>query len=157
LPLVLAVILAIALADLSTRDRAAGALGMLYSMPRMQAGYAWIKTGTATVLALMFCLPVSLRIVLSSPGAALSLLIAAGFMAALATALGFLSGTPKAFMGVFLLFLYLVLNGGQAPGLDFAGWNGVATGATRTAYLIATLLLAGFAAAKHRLDLLKER
>jgi len=157
LPLVVAVILAIALADLSTRDRAAGTLGMLYSMPRMQAGYAWIKLGTATVLALMFCLPPALRIALGSPGAALSLLIAAGFMAALATALGFLARTPKAFMGVFLLFLYLVLNGGQAPGLDFAGWNGVATGATRVGYLVATLLLSGLAAVKHRSDLRRER
>jgi hypothetical protein len=157
LPLAVAVILAIALADLSTRDRAAGTLGMLYSMPRMQPAYAWIKMGTATVLALMFCLPPALRIALSSPTAALSLVIAAGFMAALATALGFLSRTPKAFMGVFLLFLYLVLNGAQAPGLDFAGWNGVATGATRIGYLVTTLLLAGLAAAKHRSDLLRER
>lgn len=157
LPLLVSVILAIALADLSTRDRAAGTLGMLYSMPRVQSGYAWIKMGAATVLALMFCVPPALRISLTSPGAALSLLIAAGFMAALATALGFLSRTPKAFMGVFLLFLYLVVNGAQAPGLDFAGWNGVATGATRAGYLVATLLLAGVAAVRHRSDLLRER
>ena len=157
LPLVVAVILAIALADLSTRDRAAGTLGMLFGMPRVQPAYAWIKMGAATLLALLFCLPPALRIAFGSPGAALSLLIAAGFMAALATALGFLSRTPKAFMGVFLLFLYLVLNGGQTPGLDFAGWNGVATGSTRIGYLVATLLLSGLAAAKHRADLLRER
>jgi hypothetical protein len=110
--------------------------------------------GTAMLLALIFCMPPALRIAPGAPGAAVSLLIAAGFMAALATALGFLSRTPKAFMGVFLLFLYLVLNGSQAPGLDFAGWNGVATGATRAGYLAATLLLSGLAAAKHRFDLL---
>jgi hypothetical protein len=157
LPMGVAVILAIALADLSTRDRAAGTLGMLYSMPRMKAGYASIKMGSATLLALLFCVPPALRIALTSPGGALSLLIAAGFMAALATALGLLSRTPKAFMGVFLLFLYLVLNGGQTPGLDLAGWNGVATGSTRIGYLVATLLLAGLAAAKHRSDLIRER
>ncbi len=157
LPLVVAVILAVALADLATRDRAAGTLGMLFSMPRVQPAYAWIKLGAATLLALLFCVPPALRIVFSAPGAALSLLIAAGFMAALATALGFLSRTPKAFMGVFLLFLYLVLNGAQTPGLDFAGWNGVATGSTRLGYLVATLLLSGLAAAKHRADLLRER
>lgn len=157
LPLVVAVILAIALADLSTRDRAAGTLGMLFSMPRMRPGYAWIKMGAATLLALLFCVPPAVRIAFSSPAAALSLVIAAGFMAALATALGFLSRTPKAFMGVFLLFLYLVLNGAQAPGLDFAGSNGVATGSTRVGYLLATVLLFGLAAGKHRSDLLRER
>jgi hypothetical protein len=154
-PLVVAIILAVALADLSTRDRAAGTLGMLFSSPRMQPDYAWIKMGAATLLALLFCLPPAIRIAFSFPAAALSLLIAAGFMASLATALGVLSRTPKAFMGVFLLFLYLVLNGAQAPGLDFAGWNGVATGATRIGYLVATVLLAGLAAGKHRSDLLR--
>lgn len=153
LPLVVAVILAIALADLSTRDRAAGALSMLYSMPMVKPGYAWIKLGSATLLALLFCLPPAVRIAISAPGAALSLLIAAGFMAALATALGLLTRTPKTFMGVFLLFLYLVVNGGQVPSLDFAGWNGVATGATRVGYLITAALLGLVAEAKHRWDL----
>ena len=77
-------------------------------------------------------------------------------MAALATALGFLTRTPKAFMGIFLLFLYLVLNGAQLPSLDFAGWNGVATGSTRVGYLLATLLLGALAEAKHRWDLTRE-
>lgn len=157
LPLAIAVILTLVLADLPTRDRAAGTLGMLFSMPRVQPAYAWIKLGTAAVLAFVFCVPLALRLALGAPGAALSLLIGAGFMAALATALGLLARTPKAFMGVFLLFLYLVLNGAQAPGLDFAGWNGVATGSTRIGYLVATALLLTVAVAKHRWDLARER
>ena len=156
LPLIVAVILAVALADLSTRDRAAGTQPMLYSMPLVKPDYAWIKFGAGTLLALLFCLPPALRIALTSPGAALSLLVAASFMAALATALGLLTRTPKAFMGIFLLFLYLVLNGAQVPALDFAGWNGTATGATRLGYLAATAVLAALAAAKHRWDLVRE-
>jgi hypothetical protein len=156
LPLIIAVILAVALADLSTRDRAAGTLPMLYGMPRIKPDYAWIKFGGAALLALLFCLPLAVRIAITAPGAALSLLIAAGFMAALATALGLLSRTPKAFMGLFLLFLYLVLNGAQVPALDFAGWNGVATDGTRADYFAATVILAVLAAAKHRWDLARE-
>jgi hypothetical protein len=156
LPLIVAVILAIALADLSTRDRSAGTQPMLFSMPRVKPDYAWIKLGAGTLLALLFCLPLALRIALDAPGAALSLLIAAAFMAALSTALGLLTRTPKAFMGLFLLFLYLVLNGAQVPALDFAGWNGTATGATRLGYLAATAVLAALAAAKHRWDLARE-
>jgi hypothetical protein len=155
-PLVIAAILAIGLADLSTRDRAAGTLSLLYSMPTVKPGYAWIKLGAATLLGLLFCVPPAIRIAFSSPGSALSLVIAAGFMGALATALGLLTRTPKAFMGVFLLFVYLVLNGAQVPALDFAGWNGVATSGTRVGYLVATLVLAALAAAKHRWDTMRE-
>jgi len=156
LPIVLSAILAVALADLSTRDRAAGVQAMLFSLPRLKPDYARIKLGSAALLALLFCLPPALRIAIGSPGAALSLLLASGFMAALATALGFLTRTPKAFMGVFLLFLYLVLNGAQLPSLDFAGWNGVATGSTRVGYLLLTVLLAGLAEGKHRWDLARD-
>ena len=129
---------------------------MLYSMPGIKPGYARIKFGAAALLALLFCLPPALRIAFGAPGSALSLVMAAGFMAALATALGFLTRTPKTFMGVFLLFVYLVLNGATVPALDFAGWNGVATGRTRAGYLVVTLLLWGLAEAKHRWDLVRE-
>jgi hypothetical protein len=156
LPLAVCALLAVALADLSTRDRASGTQPLLYSMPRMKPEYAWIKLGAATLLALLFCVPVAVRMAVGAPGAALSLVIAAGFMAALATALGLLTRTPKAFMGIFLLFLYLVLNGAQVPGLDFAGWNGVATGSTRVGYLVVTAVLAAFAAGKHRWDIARE-
>ena len=156
LPIVLSAILAVTLADLATRDRAAGIQAMLFSLPQMKPDYARIKFGAAALLALLFCLPPALRIAIEAPGAALSLLIAGGFMAALATALGFLTRTPKTFMGVFLLFLYLVLNGAQLPALDFAGWNGVATGSTRVGYLLVTVLLGGLAEGKHRWDLARE-
>ena len=156
LPLVVAIVLAVALADLATRDRVAGTQSMLYSMPRIKPDYALIKLGGAVLLALLFCIPPAIRIAFSAPGSALSLVIAAGFMGALATALGLLTRTPKAFMGVFMLFLYLVLNGAQVPGLDFAGWNGVATGSTRLGYMFAAALFGLIAVAKHRWDVARE-
>ena len=157
LPLVISALLALALADLSTRDRAAGTLPMLFGMPGVKPGYARIKLGGALVLALLFFLPPALRVSIASPAIGLSFLVGAVFVAALATALGFLTRTPKTFMGIFLLFVYLVLNGAQVPGLDFAGWNGVATTSTRIGYLVAAALLAGIAEGKHRWDLARER
>jgi hypothetical protein len=59
-------------------------------------------------------------------------------------------------MGVFMLFLYLVLNGAQVPRLDFAGWNGVATGSTRVGYIIAAAFFGLIAVAKHRWDVARE-
>ena len=156
LPMIVAIVLAVALADLATRDRVAGTLPMLYSMPRVKPGYAFIKLGAATLLALLFCIPPAIRIAFTAPGSALSLLIAAGFMGALATALGLLTRTPKTFMGVFMLFLYLVLNGAQVPGLDFAGWNAVATGSTRVGYILAAVFLGLIAVVRHRWDVTRE-
>ncbi len=156
LPLVVCAILTVALADLSTRDRAAGVQAMLFSLPRLKPDYARIKLAAGTLLGLGFVLPVALRIALVHPASALSLVLAAGFMAALSTSLGLLTRTPKTFMGIFLLFLYLVLNGAQLPALDFAGWNGVATASTRVGYLLATLVLAALAEGKHRWDIQRE-
>src|SRR6185436_8885668 len=124
--------------------------------PRVKPGYAFIKLGAATLLALLFCIPPAIRIAFTAPGSALSLLIAAGFMGALATALGLLTRTPKTFMGVFMLFLYLVLNGAQVPGLDFAGWNAVATGSTRVGYILAAVFLGLIAVVRHRWDVTRE-
>ena len=55
LPLLVALMLAIALADLSTRDRAAGVQAMLYSMPRIKPDYAFdqARRGSAAGPALL--------------------------------------------------------------------------------------------------------
>ncbi len=135
------------------RRHTAAALQHAHREARTTPGSSWAPRHC---WRLLFCVPPAIRIAFSSPGSALSLVIAAGFMAALATALGLLTRTPKAFMGVFLLFVYLVLNGAQVPALDFAGWNGVATSTTRVGYLVATLVLAALAAAKHRWDMTRE-
>jgi hypothetical protein len=79
-------------------------------------------------------------------------LIGAGFTAAAATALGVLTGTPKTFLGSFLFFLYVVLNSRGTPGLDFAGWEGAATGTVRTGYALAGAALLGLAGAKRVLS-----
>ena len=85
------------------------------------------------------------------PASALSLLIGAGFVAAAAVAAGSLTGGPKAFIGAFLLFFYLVMNGRGIAFFDFAGWNGAATGAVRLGYAAATGVLVALAAFKERI------
>jgi hypothetical protein len=45
-----------------------------------------------------------------------------------ATSLGIITGTPKAFTVVFLIFWYVLTNdNGASPALDFAGFYGTAT------------------------------
>ncbi|TFG53017.1 MAG: hypothetical protein E4H37_04365 [Gemmatimonadales bacterium] len=57
---------------------------------------------------------------------------------------------PKTFIGVYLLYLYLVPIGAQVPGLDCAGWDKVATGATRVGHLTVPGILPTVAEGKHR-------
>jgi hypothetical protein len=55
-------------------------------------------------------------------------------------------------VGLFLLFLYYVaLSSRGDPGLDFAGWNGVATAGMRLSDLSATVVLLAAAMPRHRM------
>ncbi|MEO8636534.1 MAG: hypothetical protein ABI587_14760 [Gemmatimonadales bacterium] len=152
LPLLVAGIGAL-LADLSTRDRANGTQSMLFSAPRIRSSYAAIKFAAGALIGMALILPPAARLGLTHPAAAVSLAIGVMFVAAAATAFGLLTHSPKAFMAVFLLFFYLVLNGGGVPALDFGGWNGVATWGTRAGYAVLTLLMLGVAEGCHRREL----
>ena len=145
-----------ALADLSTRDRVAGTQPMLYSMPRIKPDYALIKLGAAALLALLFCLPAGDPDCLQLPGL--------GALAAHRRGIhggarhGARAPYPDA-QGVHGRLPALPLSGAQwraGPGLDFAGWNGVATGSTRVGYMFAAALFGLIAVAKHRWDVARE-
>ena len=146
------VALAVAVADIPTRDRTAGTSGFLRAVPGLQPRWLRWKFGAALLVAEAFVLVAAARLLPGSPASSLSLLVGAGFTAAAATALGVLTGTPKTFLGVFLFFLYVVLNSRGTPGLDFAGWDGAATGAVRAGYGLAGVVLLGLAAAKRLLS-----
>jgi hypothetical protein len=120
-------------------------------MPAVRPAYVPAKFLTAMGTALVFLLLPLGRVLLSDPAAALSLLIGGAFVAGAAVSLGTLTGSPKTFTGLFLLFLYLVMSSKASPGFDFAGWNASATGATRIGYLSATTILVATAMGKQRL------
>jgi hypothetical protein len=91
-----------------------------------------------------------LRIGVTSPPLALSLIVGGLFVAALAVSLGRLTGSGKAFVALFLLFLYITMSSGGAAPMDFAGMQGVATTRVRLGYLAAAAALVAFAVARHR-------
>ena len=78
----------IAVADIATRDAAAGTTALLYSMPAVRPTYVPAKFLTAMGTALVFLLFPLGRLLLSDPTAALSLLIGGAFVAAAAVSLG---------------------------------------------------------------------
>ena len=129
--------------------RRAGTTDLVSSIPRLQARYLFWKLGVTLLLGFGFTLVAILKLSTVAPGAALSLLCGTVLVASAATALGMLTGTPKAFIILFLSFWYVVLNdGGSTPALDFAGFFGTAGTGVRLFYLalaVALLLLAQLA------------
>jgi len=142
---VLFFLLVILLPGITTRDGAAGTLPMLNGIARLRADRVAWKAATAFVVALLFALVPLLRLAVAAPGSALGLLAGLLFTAALSTALGELTRSPKTFAGLFLFFLYLVLNGGGQPVMDFAGWYGTATPSVMLGYLAAAAGVTGVA------------
>lgn len=128
--------LAVLLAEGACRERRAGTTGLVWAAPRLKEAYVWWKLTAALLLAIAFTALPALRLGLADPGIALSVLSGGIFVAASATAIGVLSGTPRAFLLLFLCFWYVVLNdGGASPVLDFAGFYGSAGPGTRGLYL----------------------
>lgn len=150
LPVVFAV-LAIAIADVATRDMRAGTLASLYAVPRVRENFAWWKLGATLVFALFFCAVPLVKTALTDQTRFISLLVGLVFVAAAATLLGLVSRNSKTFIVLFLSFWYIVVNSkGAAPLLDFAGFFGTATRQTLIVYRILALVCAIAAHVVHR-------
>jgi hypothetical protein len=148
LPFVLA-ILALAIADISSRDIRAGTISNLYAVPRLRENFVWWKFAATLVFSLIFCAAAILVAADRHPDRLSALLVGIIFVASLATMLGTVSGNSKAFIVAFLSFWYLVVNDkGQTRILDFAGLYGRSTNQTMLIYLavsVGAILLANVA------------
>ncbi len=136
------------LAGAAGREARHGTAPLVAAAPALDRLYlAWKLTAAAAVGLAFTALPAA-RLLLDSPARALSVLTGTLFVAGTATALGVLGGPPKAFLALFLTFLYLALNdAGRTPALDFAGFSGAAGPAVRLGYLLATAAALAVAAA----------
>lgn len=152
LPLIFVALVPV-LAGIPTRERQAGLTALLLSTPAARSHFAGWKYGSLLVVTLCFTAIPLLRLVWVQPSAGFSLMTGSLFVAAVALAGGMLSGSPKTFVLIFLLFLYLVLNGGQSATLDFAGWYGKATPAVQGGYAAIAAVLVAVCHLKHRWDL----
>lgn len=137
-------VMAVLVAGAAGREQSHGTRALIYASPRLRPLFVGWKLAGALALCLLFVAPAALRLAALDPGRVAALLAGTFFVAAAATALGVLTGSPKAFIVLFLSFWYLVLNDrGSTPLLDFAGFYGSATAETVATYLgIAALLLA---------------
>jgi hypothetical protein len=153
LPIAFAV-LAVVLADVTTRDVQAGTMNSLHSMPGLRETYVWWKLGSSFLIGLLFCVVAIVRTIPLGCFALLALLGGIFFVAAGATALGILTSNPKSFIVGFLSFWYLVVNDRGAHALwDFAGFYGRANVATVAGYLLFSVGAVVFAQLFYRVRL----
>jgi hypothetical protein len=150
-------LLTVALADVATRERAAGLAGIVFAAPRRRDRFAAWKLGTAIGVALVIAGVPALRVMVADPRAGLSAAIGILFLAAAAVALGIASGTPKAFLSLALALWYLALNAkGSTPALDYGGWWASATPRVQAAWLAAAAGAALLAVVAHRWRLVRD-
>ena len=78
---------------------------------------------------------------LDDPFGAIAVVNGMLFIASSATLFGILTGTPKTFTVIFLLFLYVASSSKGSPSFDFAGLQGIATSSILLTYLAASILM----------------
>jgi len=156
LPVAFALV-SVALADVATRERAAGLAGIVFAAPHRRDRFAAWKLGTALGVALVIAGGPALRVMAADPPAGLSALIGILFLAFTAVALGIASGTPKAFVALALALWYLALNAkGTQPALDYGGWWSTAPPRVQAGWLAAAVAAALLAVVAHRRRLAHE-
>ena len=132
-------------ADVATRERRAGTLGFVYSGPRLKSQFVlWKLTSTLIVALIVMAVPL-LRF------RSLTMLGAIFFVCAAATAIGVISGNPKAFIVLYLTLWYVsVSDKGETPAFNFAGFAKPAPATVLAGYLAASIALLIAAELMHR-------
>ena len=131
---------AIAIADISSREKRAGTTALVFAAPGLRARFVLWKFASTLIVALAFLgVPLASAIV-TRPHMTVALLTGVVFLAAASTALGILSSNPKTFIVAFLTFWYIATQDrGSSPELDFAGWFGTATPMVIATYALIAL------------------
>lgn len=133
---------AIALADVATREKRAGTTALAYASPGLRTKFvAWKFLASLLLSAFFLAVPI-VRAIALRPQVTPALLTGIAFLCAAATFLGIVSGNPKTFIVVFLSFWYVAMSDkGATPAMDFAGFHGVATPMITASYAALALTL----------------
>lgn len=130
-----------ALASISTRDRAKNTTRMIFSAPHVRQQYVFLKFFSALLLTILLGFIPLFRIGMDSLFGLAALLNGMLFIAAAATLLGLLTNTPKTFIAIFLLYLYIGVNSKTVAAFDFAGGQMIATSSVIAAYAMASFIM----------------
>ena len=129
------------LASISTRDRQSNTAKLIFSAPLIREQFAALKFFSAFLSALLVGLIPLIRLSLNDPFGAAAALNAMFFLVSAATLLGLLTGTPKTFVVLFLLFLYIAMSSKTITAFDFAGLHSIATASIVLLYTAVSILM----------------
>jgi len=135
------VVLVPLLASISIRDRIGNTARLIFTLPYVRRQYVILKFFSALLTTMLVGFIPLLRMSLNDPFGAAAALNGMLFIASAATLLGFLTGTPKTFVVMFLLFLYIAMSSKVTPAFDFAGLQGIATPSIVLSYAAASLVM----------------
>jgi hypothetical protein len=151
------VLVAVAIADVSCRERRNGSMPLVLAAPGIKQRFVLWKLLSITMTAALFLAVPALRLALVAPRAIPGFLVGSAFVCAAAAALGIISSNPKTFIVLFLSFWYVAVNDhGHTPKMDFASLAGVATPSVVAMYGTLALLFVIAAEAMHRNRLRRE-
>ena len=142
LPIAFAV-MAVFIADVASRDRQSGTMGLLYAAPRVRERFVlWKITSSVLVASVLLAVPI-VRTAIANPSKLPALIVGIMFVAAAATSLGIISSNAKTFIVLFLSFWYVVINDkGITKSLDFAGFFGTPLVSVSAIYASIAVVLA---------------
>ena len=129
------------LASISTRERQMNTGALIFSAPFVRERISVLKFFSALFSTLLFGFIPLIRMSLDNLFNAVAALNAMLFMASVATFLGLITGTPKTFIVLFLLFLYTASSSSTFAAFDFAGLHRIATPSTVLSYTTISIFL----------------
>lgn len=132
----------VAIAEMSCRERRRGTTALVFLAPGLKARFVWWKWLGALAVMLPFVGVAIARLAVQQPAAALAAAVGLVLVTAAATTFGVLTSTPKAFVALFLTYLYIVIGtAGSVPALDVAGFYSAQPTAASLVYVLASLVM----------------
>jgi hypothetical protein len=144
------------LAAISTRDRQRNTAQLIFSAPHVKSQFALLKFFSALTSAVLLAFIPLIRLSFDDPFAAASTLNAVVFLVSAATGLGLLTRTPKTFVVLFLLFLYLAISSKTVAAFDVAGLHGIVTPPIILSYTAASILMMAIAVGVERWRMMRD-
>ena len=133
------------LASISTRDRINNTVGLVFGAPLVRRQFVAFKFFSSLFSALIVGFIPLVRLSLDNLFYSAAAVNGILFMVSAATLLGLLTGTPKTFVVMFLLFLYTAMSSEIVPAFDFAGLHAIATPSVVLVYAAASVMMVGTA------------
>lgn len=117
----------ILVSDTSTRDYQAGIEDMTGTVQGGAAQRYLRQYCASCLLGFLFVAPLWMRWSYTKPTLAIALLVGILTLSAIASLLGRCSRTPRTFLSIFLIWLYIATQTPKVSELDMVGFNGAAT------------------------------